>query len=66
MKNTIKIERIKNGFTQQDLADKISVSRQTIIAIESGKFNPSTKLSLKIADVLKCNVQDIFSLESSD
>ena len=53
-----------NGeLTQQELAEKVSVSRQTIIAIEKGKFNPSTKLALLIARVFNVNVEKIFYLE---
>jgi putative transcriptional regulator len=49
-------------ITQQELADKMNVSRQTINAIENGKFNPSVKLALLIADFFKCKVEDIFYL----
>lgn len=66
MKNSIKVERAKRNFTQQDLADRLSVSRQTIIAIEAGRFNPSTKLALKMSQVLKCSVQEMFFLEDDD
>lgn len=66
MKNTIKIERARLDMTQQDLADKLSVSRQTIIAIESGKFNPSTLLSIKMAKVFGCHVEDLFIIEDSE
>lgn len=51
MKNSIKVERARLDMTQQDLADKLAVSRQTINAIEKGKFNPSTVLALKILDI---------------
>lgn len=66
MKNTIKIERARLDMTQQDLADKLSVSRQTIIAIESGKFNPSTLLSIKMAKVFGCHVEDLFIIEDGE
>ena len=49
MKNRIKIERAEKDVTQQQLADAVGVSRQTIVAIEKGKFMPSTPLALKIA-----------------
>ena len=53
-----------NGeLTQQKLAEKVSVSRQTIIAIEKSKFNPSMKLALLIARVFNVNVEEIFYLE---
>lgn len=66
MKNHLKVERARLNFTQQDLADRLSVSRQTIIAIESGKFNPSTQLSLKMARLFGLHVEDLFELEEED
>ena len=66
MKNTIKVERARRNITQEELAEKIGVSRQTIIAVESGKFVPSTVLSLKIARYFKMSVHDLFELEKED
>ena len=66
MKNSIKVERAKHNFTQQDLADKINVSRQTIIAIEQGKYIPSTVLALKMATVFGTSVHDFIQLEEED
>ena len=66
MKNTIRIERAILNITQAELAEKVKVSRQTINAIESNKYVPSTILALKIAKVFKKNVEDIFTLEKSD
>ena len=66
MKNSVKVYRAKYNLTQQELADKLSASRQTIMAIESGKFNPSTKLALKMASTLQCSVHDLFYLEEDD
>ncbi|WP_075352285.1 helix-turn-helix transcriptional regulator [Algoriphagus marinus] len=66
MKNSIKVERAKLNLTQQDLADLISVSRQTINSIEAGKYVPSTVLALKIAQVFKVPMEEIFELEESD
>jgi len=64
LKNKLKQFRFMNGeLTQQELAEKVSVSRQTIIAIEKGKFNPSMRLALLIARVFKVNVEEIFYLE---
>jgi len=64
LKNKLKQFRFLNGeLTQQELAKKVSVSRQTIIAIEKGKFNPSVKLALSIAKFFKTNVEEIFYLE---
>lgn len=66
MKNTLKVERAKKNYTQAYLAEKVGVSRQTINAIELGKYVPSTLLSLKIAHVFGTHVNDIFELEDSD
>ena len=66
MKNSIKVERARLDMTQQDLADALEVSRQTVNAIEKGKFNPSTILALKISSIFKKSVNEIFTLEESD
>lgn len=66
MKNTIRIERAVLNITQAELAEKVGVSRQTINAIESQKYVPSTVLALKIAHVFKKKVDEIFSLEEND
>ena len=66
MKNTIRVARAERRMTQQELADTTGVSRQTINAIESGKFVPSTVLALKIAHTFEKSVEEIFSLEDED
>ena len=66
MKNTIRVARAEQRMTQQELADKVGVSRQTINAIESGKFVPSTVLALKIAHTFEKSVEEIFQLEEND
>ena len=66
MKNTIKVERAIKNITQQELAQKIGVSRQTINAIESNKYVPSTVLVLKMAKLFSKKVDDIFQLEKGD
>jgi putative transcriptional regulator len=66
MKNNVKVRRAEKQFTQEDLANAISVSRQTINAIESGKYVPSTILALKIAVVFGITVEEIFTLEKGD
>jgi putative transcriptional regulator len=66
MKNRIRIERAVLDITQEALARKVNVSRQTINAIESGKYVPSTVLALKIAKTFDKTVDDIFSLEETD
>jgi len=66
MKNRLKIERAIANLTQADLAEKIAVSRQTINAIEAGKFVPSTVLALKISRLFNKPVNEIFELEDED
>jgi putative transcriptional regulator len=66
MKNTIRVERAIHHMTQADLAEKIGVSRQTINAMESNKYVPSTVLALKIAKLFGKQVEDIFQLEPED
>ena len=66
MKNRIRVERAELRITQQHLADVVGVRRQTITAIEPGKFVPSTGLALKIAQVLNKSVEQVFQLEPSD
>lgn len=66
MKNLIKVERARQNLTQAELAEKVKVARQTIIAIEAGKFLPSTILAFKIAKVLNCKADELFELEDRD
>ncbi|MDA9552718.1 helix-turn-helix transcriptional regulator [Flavobacteriaceae bacterium] len=64
MKNRIKVARAEYDMTQADLAEKIGVSRQSINAIEKGKYVPSTVLALKIAKLFGRKVEDVFMLDS--
>lgn len=66
MNNKIRVARAEVRMTQQQLADAADVSRQTINAIESGKFIPSTVLALKIARIFSKQVEEIFQLEEGD
>lgn len=66
MQNNLKVLRAMKSFTQQDLADQIQVSRQTINAMEKGKYVPSTVLALRLASVFETSVLEIFTLEDSD
>ena len=66
MKNNLRVERARVRMTQQDLADKTGVTRQTIVAIEQGKFNPSTVLELKMARVFGVTIEALFELEDTD
>lgn len=60
MKNNIKDQRQKLNLTQQELADKVGVRRETIIFLEQGKYNPSLKLAMDIAKVFKVKIDDLF------
>ncbi|MCF7912290.1 MAG: helix-turn-helix transcriptional regulator [Candidatus Cloacimonetes bacterium] len=65
--NNMRVHRFHTGeMTQATLADKVGVSRQTIIAIEKGKFNPSVFLAMKIAREFRCRIEDIFKLVKED
>ncbi|MBR2637978.1 MAG: helix-turn-helix domain-containing protein [Bacteroidaceae bacterium] len=66
MINNIRVERAIKRMTQQQLAQLVQVSRQTINAIEQGKYVPSTVLALKISSVFEKRVDDIFQLEEED
>lgn len=66
MKNTIRVERAILDMTQQQLADEIGVSRNTINSIESGKYVPSTVLALKIARYFGKPTDSIFELDEND
>lgn len=66
MKNSIKVERAIHDLTQEQLAQKLGVSRQTIHAIESNKYVPSTVLALKLSRLFRKEVGEIFQLEEED
>ncbi len=66
MRNRIKVERAELNITQQQLAEAVGVSRQTIVAIEKNRFLPSTVLALKISRFFRKPVESIFILEDSD
>ena len=66
MKNNIRVERAKLNITQQELADKVGVSRQTINSIEAERYVPSTVLAIKISNVFQLTVNEIFHVEKGD
>ena len=66
MKNRLKVARAEADLTQEELAKRIGVSRQTINAVESGRYVPSTVLALKMALVFGKNVEEIFMLDEND
>ena len=66
MENTIKVERAILSLTQDDLAKKIGVSRQTINSIEANRYVPSTVLALKLSSVFNKSVNQFFKLSEDD
>jgi len=66
MINHVKEIRVSLGMTQQELGDLLKVSRQTIFSIETGKYVPSTILSLKITKIFNKSVEEVFILEGKD
>jgi putative transcriptional regulator len=62
VENRVHTLRLNRSFTQEELADKVRVSRQTIIAIEKGNYTPSVELALKLAKIFRVPVEDIFTL----
>lgn len=66
MKNRIRIERAILEITQEELANRIGVSRQTINSIEKGRYVPSTIVSIKISNVFQKNVKEVFILDVDD
>lgn len=66
MKNKIKVQRAIHNLTQDDLAKKIGVSRQTINTMESAKYVPSTVLALKMAKEFGVTVEELFQLDEED
>ncbi|GAA4281699.1 helix-turn-helix transcriptional regulator [Gaetbulibacter aestuarii] len=66
MKNNLKVQRAIHDMTQADVAEKIGVSRQTINAMEKGKYVPSTVLALKLSRLFETPVEKLFELENND
>ncbi|MDD2785723.1 MAG: helix-turn-helix transcriptional regulator [Patescibacteria group bacterium] len=63
MKNKIKAQRLKLGITQDELAQKAGVRRETIVFLEQGKYNPSLVLAHSVARALKTEIKDLFDLK---
>ena len=66
MKNRIEALRKEKGYTQQALGEALGVSRQTIISLENGKYNPSILLAHKISAVFKKKIEDVFIFDDED
>ena len=60
MKNRLRVLRAERAWSQQDLADRLAVSRQSVNAIETGKYDPSLPLAFRIADVFELTIEQIF------
>ncbi len=63
MKNNLKVLRAMNNLTQESLAEKLGVTRQTIVSLENGKYDPSVRLAFKAAQLFKVKIEDIFVYE---
>ncbi len=61
MNNRLKVLRAERDWSQQDLAERLEVSRQSVNAIEKGRYDPSLPLAFKIADVFELTIEEIFS-----
>jgi putative transcriptional regulator len=61
----LKVYRAMHNLTQEDLANAIGVTRQTVIAMEKGKYNPSLELAFKIAHYFKVKIEDVFSYDQT-
>ncbi len=65
MKNKLKVYRAMNDLTQEQLAEKLGVTRQTIVSLENGKYDPSIGLAFKTARLFGVKVEDVFIFEDS-
>ncbi|WP_391203756.1 helix-turn-helix transcriptional regulator [Psychrobacillus sp. L4] len=63
MKNFVREKRIGFGMTQDELSEKLDVSRQTIISLEKGKYNPSITLAFKLSRLFRCSIEELFIFE---
>jgi putative transcriptional regulator len=60
MRNRLPVLRAERGWTQADLAERLEVSRQTVVSIEKGKYDPSLPLAFKIAELFGLTIEDVF------
>ena len=60
MRNRLRVLRAEHGWTQADLADRLDVSRQTVNALETGKYDPSLPLAFRIARLFRTTIEEIF------
>lgn len=65
MKNRLRVLRAERGWSQQDLAERLGVSRQSVNAIETGRYDPSLPLAFRIADLFELVIEEIFENPST-
>ena len=65
MKNRLKVFRAMHDLTQESLASKLGVTRQTVVSIETGRYDPSIDLAFRIARLFNVNIEDVFEHEAS-
>ena len=65
MNNKLKVYRAMHDLTQEELAEKLKVTRQTILAIEKRKYDPSLELAFKIAELFKVKIEDVFQYKEN-
>ena len=65
MKNRLKVLRAERDWSQQDLADRLEVSRQSVNAIEKGRYDPSLPLAFRIADLFEMRIEDLFEPDAT-
>ena len=66
IRSLVRQHRLMNGMTQQELADRVGVTRQTVLSIEKGKYTPSVALALCMAEVLQTRVETLFQLHKGE
>ena len=66
MKNKLKVHRAMHDLTQEQLAEKLNVSRQTVVAIESNKYLPSLGLAFRLAALFQVKIEDLFSVDDEE
>lgn len=66
MRNRLKVLRAERGWTQQDLGERVGVSRQTILSIEAEKYDPSLPLAFRLAAVFDASIEDLFQPDGSE
>ncbi len=66
MKNRIKLLRVERDLSQAELADELGIARQTVIALEAGKYAPSLPLAFKISKLFSKSVEDVFDADTLD